>query len=450
VRRLPLLIVLVAAFLALANVALAKPHPHRHHPRLSAGVEVSPAAFSPNGDGAQDGVTITVELDAPASITVIVLDAAGVEAARLADVVPADAGSTELAWNGGGGPNGGGALLPDGTYTLQVTATDVAGDESEASTPIVIDTVAPSFNWRTISPEPLRSHRPVRFTYRATDRSPTLTLTYRVLDADGSPLANAAPLDRTSGKGTFTWDAEYPAGSPIDPGLYEIDVAAMDDAGNAVASDLERFRSLRPVHSGVWRRVDGAGRHVALTFDDCNDSGAWGRILSILDDHHVKASFFCVGANVSRYPSLARRTVALGETVGSHTWTHPDLTTLSFAQVRAQVVYDERVWWTSAGWTPAPYFRPPFGAYDATVVSAAGSAGYLRTILWDVDPQDWRRPGASVIRERVLSAVRPGSIVVMHTLDQTADAVPGILAGLRSKNLRPVSLGDLFKAAGYH
>jgi peptidoglycan/xylan/chitin deacetylase (PgdA/CDA1 family) len=69
--------------------------------------------------------------------------------------------------------------------------------------------------------------------------------------------------------------------------------------------------------------------------------------------------------------------------------------------------------------------------------------------MWDVDPQDWREPGASVIASRVLSHVRPGSIVVMHLRPQTAAALPAILRGLRARGYKAVSLPELFRAAGY-
>ena len=111
---------------------------------------------------------------------------------------------------------------------------------------------------------------------------------------------------------------------------------------------------------------------------------------------------------------------------------------------------DQAAWWSVAAWTPSPYFRPPYGAYDAEVLAAAGGAGFPRVIIWDLDPQDWANPGVSVIVSRVLSAARAGSIVVMHVEPQTASALPAIISGLRARGLEPVSLACLFRAAGYH
>ena len=198
----------------------------------------------------------------------------------------------------------------------------------------------------------------------------------------------------------------------------------------------------------MWREVPGAGRRVALTFDDCNEHDAWNRILDTLAAAHVHTTFFCIGGNVVRYADMARKTVALGDAVGDHTWDHPDMTRLSEAQDRSQLERQADAWWRVAHVSSLPYFRPPYGAYNATTLAAAGSLGFARTIMWSVDPQDWRRPGASAIAADVLGAIRPGSIVVMHVQAQTADALPAILAGLRRRHLLQSSLPELFAAAG--
>jgi hypothetical protein len=70
-------------------------------------------------------------------------------------------------------------------------------------------------------------------------------------------------------------------------------------------------------------------------------------------------------------------------------------------------------------------------------------------MLWDIDPRDWERPGASEIVNRVVSHVHHGAIVVMHVQDQTAQALPAIINGIRNHHLEPVSLTELFDAAGY-
>ncbi len=104
---------------------------------------------------------------------------------------------------------------------------------------------------------------------------------------------------------------------------------------------------------------------------------------------------------------------------------------------------DRDVWWKLARVAPTPYFRPPHGSYTATTMTAAGRAGYGAVVLWDVDPQDWRRSGAAAIEDRILTHVRPGSIVLMHVIDQTAAALPSIIQRLLGRRFVPVTLTEL-------
>jgi peptidoglycan/xylan/chitin deacetylase (PgdA/CDA1 family) len=198
----------------------------------------------------------------------------------------------------------------------------------------------------------------------------------------------------------------------------------------------------------VFRRVESTGPRVALTFDDCDHQQAWTRLLNILYSHHVKASFICPGREVVRFPGLAKRTVNQGNAIGSHGWDHRNPKHLSYREIRNRLVRDKTVWRKTTGASPAPYYRPPFGAYNAKTLRAASDTGFTRVILWDVDSYDWKRPGPSQIARRVLSGVRAGSIVEMNVLGQTATALPRILRGLHRKELRPVTLPALFKSGG--
>ena len=91
-------------------------------------------------------------------------------------------------------------------------------------------------------------------------------------------------------------------------------------------------------------------------------------------------------------------------------------------------------------------WRPPYGSSNTSIVRQAGAFG-LTTVTWNVDPQDWSRPGTMTIVSRVLAQVRPGSIILMHdgpaAREETAAALPYILDGLRARGLIPVSLPQL-------
>lgn len=407
-------------------------------------IRPSPRAFSPNGDGAKDRTTIAVHLDEPASLTVGVFAADGTRVRSLASGAPASAGRTAVPWDG---RNRRGRVVPNGRYTVRVEATDALSNDATTSTDVVVDTRRPRFRWHGASPEPITHIGRVTFSFRALDRSAALEVSYSVTDTLGRRLGRGSRTLPSGTVSTVSWSARYRSGRPVAPGLYRVTFSVTDDAGNTRVTHPFPFRDHRAVTTHVWRRIDGAGRRVALTFDDCYDTDAWARIVGILKERHAEASFFCNGTYVAAHPVLARRTIAGGNTIGSHGWNHPFMTTLSYDEDRSLLLRDQAAWWKVAKSTPVPFFRPPYGATDSTVLNAAGGLGFLRTILWDVDPQDWTRPGSSVIRQRVLSGARRGSIVVLHALDQTAAALPAIIRGLRARGLQPVSLARLFAAA---
>jgi len=284
--------------------------------------------------------------------------------------------------------------------------------------------------------------------------------TFALHDAEGSASSSVDHLGETGlvrrlradrlqdGRRSIRVPVSDQHGEPVLPGLYRLRLTATDAVGNRRISGDLPLRVEHAVRSTVWTNVSGAGHRVALTFDDCNDRAAWDRILGLLAANHLHATFFCIGENVERYAATARRTVALGDAVGDHTWDHPSLPGMSEAAVETELRKQADAWWKVARVTPVPYFRPPYGAYDATTLAAAGRLGFVRTMLWDVDLQDCRPPGASVLAATVLGAIYPGAIVVMHVQAQTARALPSILAGLRRRGLVQSSLPELFGAAG--
>jgi peptidoglycan-N-acetylglucosamine deacetylase len=227
------------------------------------------------------------------------------------------------------------------------------------------------------------------------------------------------------------------------PGAYRIAISAADGLGNVSTSKERPFLVQHPVHTRIWARFLGAGRHIALTFDDCNFTGAWSSILHTLHRFHIHATFFCPGQRVLAEPGLARRTIAAKNAVGSHGWDHANFPTLSYGAQLWRLERDRSVWWKVARSAATPMFRPPYGAYNSSTVAAAGRAGYAATVLWDVDPRDWSSPGVAAIIHRVVGSTRAGSIVLMHVVPETAAALPTIVSRLEARHFKPVTLPQL-------
>ena len=185
-------------------------------------------------------------------------------------------------------------------------------------------------------------------------------------------------------------------------------------------------------------------RAVALTFDD-GPSPYTSEFLKILKDEKVKATFFLVGVQVQKYPDLVRREVKAGMTLGNHSFSHP--TRPPFARTSPAKAADEieraqRII-KAAGGKPK-LFRPPGGSFS-TATTQLVRKHRLRTVMWSVDPKDWRRGrSAASIASAVLANIEPGSIVVMHdggpNVANTLAALPAIIRGIRARGLHLVAL----------
>jgi chitooligosaccharide deacetylase len=201
----------------------------------------------------------------------------------------------------------------------------------------------------------------------------------------------------------------------------------------------------------VIRSGSAATNAVALTFDDGPSPDWTASILTTLEQTHTPATFFVVGASARSYPDLVRRELADGDVIAMHTWDHPYMTKLSAAARAWELASTANAIHNALGPNYClPYWRPPFGDYNGAVVAQTTAMG-LTTVTWSVDPQDWSEPGVQTIVDRVLSAAKPGSIILLHDgyfhRQQTSEALPLILQGLHDRGLTPVTLPHLLGAA---
>ena len=225
-------------------------------------------------------------------------------------------------------------------------------------------------------------------------------------------------------------------------------------AGSLSASGIDDFAApLSPGHYRIIgcdsRGVAGAFRHgpgrreVAIGFDD----GPWadtGAFVRMLERSHARATFFLIGRQLSgSYRATLLRELRDGDVLGDHSFSHPDLT--RSGGVYGQLRHTIQATRSLTGYTPC-VFRPPYGAYDGSVLSSARSLG-LATVMWNVDPRDWALPGTAAIERGVLSQVQPGSIVISHDgggpRGQTLAAYPRIIAALRARGYRIVTIPEL-------
>ena len=190
-------------------------------------------------------------------------------------------------------------------------------------------------------------------------------------------------------------------------------------------------------------QVDTARPRVALTFDDGPHPVHTPVLLDILAQSRARATFYVIGALVRRYPEIVRRMVAEGHELGNHTWTHPTLSRLGNQRFLTEIDRTQQVIFDTVGHVPVT-MRPPYGAITPRQSSMLAAERNLPTVIWSVDPQDWRRPGPSVVARRMVRGARPGAIILAHDIHApTVRAIPAVLEGLQSRGLRSVTLSEL-------
>ena len=192
-----------------------------------------------------------------------------------------------------------------------------------------------------------------------------------------------------------------------------------------------------------YSRVSTSQPYIAMTFDDGPHPQNTPRLLDILRERNIKATFYVVGRLTKRYPHLVRRMVAEGHEIGNHTTNHPNLSKMSKAAVRKELNTGRDSIIAASGIKPRT-MRPPYGALTSSQRSWIFQEYGYPTILWDVDPEDWKKPGASVVSSRILNGTRNGSIVLAHDLHKsTIDAMPAAFDGLLRKGYKFVTVSQL-------
>lgn len=202
--------------------------------------------------------------------------------------------------------------------------------------------------------------------------------------------------------------------------------------------------SLPPGTQLSYSTVRGVnGPFIAITFDDGPHASNTPRLLDMLASRGIKATFFCVGTNVARYPNIVRRIVADGHEMANHTWNHPKLSSLGDSGVRNELDRATKGIVNITGTAPRMY-RPPYGAITARQKQMIMSEYGYPTILWSVDPEDWKRPGPAVITSRILAQTKPGGIILVHDIHPpSVDAMPATLDGLLARGYRFVTCSQL-------
>jgi len=220
------------------------------------------------------------------------------------------------------------------------------------------------------------------------------------------------------------------------------------DAEGYLTANYAKF----PAFPTLYHQGAGSEHQVAITFDDGPDPEWTPQILDILKAANVKAAFFLVGVEAERYPNLVRRIVDEGHEIGNHTYYHPNLALCWPEHVRLELNATQLLIESITG-RATTLFRPPYAAdtspsqiSELVPLQIAQDLSYL-VVLENIDPQDWARPGADIILQRIKQQRRDGNIILLHDAggdrSQTVEALPRILDWLHTRGDTVVPISTL-------
>lgn len=195
-------------------------------------------------------------------------------------------------------------------------------------------------------------------------------------------------------------------------------------------------------------RVERNDNKVAITFDVAWENSNTDELIDILDEHSAKATFFITGDWCDRCADDVKKFADAGHEIENHSDKHPHVEGINVNDLINDTRECSRKIEMITGRKPT-YYRAPYGEYDDSLLTTLDGMG-LKTIQWDVDSVDWNKPTAEQITKKVLDNTKSGSILLFHNdLQNTTDALPDILKGLKEKGFEFVTIDELVLHENY-
>jgi len=175
------------------------------------------------------------------------------------------------------------------------------------------------------------------------------------------------------------------------------------------------YRILKPTFPSCLWSGNPNRRAIALSFDDGPDPRYTPRLLEVLDQYSIPASFFWLGACVSLSPDIAKAIYKRGHWIGLHGYDHRCFPLLTTTELQQSLQATQAAIASACCLSPLSIrdVRPPNGLFTPHTLNLLHQWNY-RPVMWSVVPEDWVRPGISVVVQRVLQQVQNGSVIVLH------------------------------------
>lgn len=235
--------------------------------------------------------------------------------------------------------------------------------------------------------------------------------------------------------------AETPSEAPAEAAAA---YAAGDAPGAAPATEpaAEAPKVPKPPK---WTNGPASSGAMALTYDDGPHTTFTPQLLEILKNADAKATFFMLGTQVDLNPEIAKTVAEAGHEIANHSYSHRDMNKMTTEQIRDEIKRTQDVIQAATGVRPT-LFRPPYGNFNKKVIEVCEEEG-LEIVTWSIDPRDWdAKQTSDSVKDKILKQAAPGAIVCIHDIHKrTITATPEIIAGLKAKNLRLTTAGDLIE-----
>lgn len=197
---------------------------------------------------------------------------------------------------------------------------------------------------------------------------------------------------------------------------------------------------------GAFYKGDPNKKDIYLTFDNGYENGYTEKILDVLKKEEVPAAFFVTGHYLETAPELVKRMAKEGHIVGNHSWSHPDLTTVSDEKIVEELEKVRKKTEELTGTKTMKYLRPPRGIFSERTMAVAKKQGYTHA-LWSLAYVDWntnQQKGAQYAHDNIMSRIHPGAVMLLHTVSKdNADALESVIKDLKKKGYTFKSLDDL-------
>ena len=204
-------------------------------------------------------------------------------------------------------------------------------------------------------------------------------------------------------------------------------IKLLDEAGGYFIGDTER-------------------KVLYLTFDNGYENGYTEKVLDVLREKKVPATFFVTGHYLDSAPDLVKRMVNEGHIVGNHSWHHPSLPAVDGERLSRELLKVKKRFAELTGIEYMNYLRPPRGEFSERSLELSEAEGYIN-VFWSLAYADWdvnKQKGADYAYNKIMDRIHPGAIMLLHSVSSdNAEALPRVIDEAKKQGYTFESLDDL-------